>query len=296
MKRIAFVLYLTFVFAASNAQQSALQQHLKTISENIKGKVGASVLCIETGEATSYNGTRFFPMQSVFKFPIAMAVLDKVDKGAFTLSAKIHITKDMLPNMYSPIRDKYPDGNVDLTIKELLGSMVSLSDNIACDILLEHIGGAQEVETYLRRIGIKKIDIRASEKEMHAAWDVQYTNRAQPNEMIRLLKLFYSGKVLSEQSNAFLLQTMTETSTGLNRIKGLLPVGTIVAHKTGTSDTNDKGITAATNDVGIVTLPNGKHLAIAVFVSDSPANEKQREGVIAQIAKAAWDAFYKVKE
>ncbi len=73
-------------------------------------------------------------------------------------------------------------------------------------------------------------------------------------------------------------------------MKGLLPEGTIVAHKTGTSGTR-KGITAATNDIGIITLPNKRHLAIAVFVSDSPADEATRERVIAKIARAAWDKW-----
>ena len=67
-----------------------------------------------------------------------------------------------------------------------------------------------------------------------------------------------------------------------------MPAGTAVAHKTGTSGT-EKGITAATNDIGIITLPDGRHLAIAVFVSDSPEDEATREGVIAKIAKAIWE-------
>ncbi|MGZ3836350.1 MAG: serine hydrolase, partial [Mucilaginibacter sp.] len=97
------------------------------------------------------------------------------------------------------------------------------------------------------------------------------------------------GKALSKSSNEFLWKIMTETSTGPHRIKGLLPQGAIVAHKTGTSGTNDEGLTPATNDVGIITLPNGKHLAIAVLVCNSKADETTRDGVIAQIAKAAWD-------
>uniref|UniRef100_A0ACD5H150 Serine hydrolase n=2 Tax=Desertifilaceae TaxID=1969992 RepID=A0ACD5H150_9CYAN len=83
---------------------------------------------------------------------------------------------------------------------------------------------------------------------------------------------------------------MTETPTGLKRIKGLLPEGTVVAHKTGTSGTVE-GVTAATNDVGLVTLANGRHLAIAVFVSDSTADQATREAAIAQIARAAWDRW-----
>ena len=83
---------------------------------------------------------------------------------------------------------------------------------------------------------------------------------------------------------------MTETGTGAHRIKGMLPADAVVAHKTGTSGTA-AGVTAATNDVGIVTLPDGRHLAIAVFVSDSTADEAAREGVIAKAARAAWDYF-----
>lgn len=103
-----------------------------------------------------------------------------------------------------------------------------------------------------------------------------------------LLRAFHEGKGLSKSSQALLRRLMTETSTGLKRIKGLLPDGTVVAHKTGTSSTVN-GVTAATNDVGLVTLPNGRHLAIAVFVSDSKANDAIREEAIAKVAKAAWD-------
>src|SRR5207253_8196592 len=96
----------------------------------------------------------------------------------------------------------------------------------------------------------------------------------------------------SETSQSRVLKSMTEATPGPNRLKGLLPAGTIVAHKTGTSGT-ENGVTAATNDIGIITLPNGRHFAIAVFVSDSPVDEATREGVIAKIAKAVWDKWSK---
>jgi len=95
---------------------------------------------------------------------------------------------------------------------------------------------------------------------------------------------------LSPQNDALLLKWLNESTPGPRRIKGLLPPGTVVAHKTGTSGT-DSGLTRATNDVGLVTLPDGRHLAIAVFVSDSPADTATREAVIAKIARAAWDRF-----
>ena len=76
-----------------------------------------------------------------------------------------------------------------------------------------------------------------------------------------------------------------------NRIKGQLPEGTIVAHKTGSSDTNEEGIIGAANDIGIVTLPNGRHFAISVFVTNSKENDETNEKIISDIAKAAWDYF-----
>jgi beta-lactamase class A len=83
---------------------------------------------------------------------------------------------------------------------------------------------------------------------------------------------------------------MIETKTGANRIKGHLPSGTVVAHKTGTS-TTVRGVTAATNDIGIVRLPDGRHLAIAVFVADAKMDLAAREAIIARIARAAWDHY-----
>jgi beta-lactamase class A len=138
---------------------------------------------------------------------------------------------------------------------------------------------------------VKGISIVATEEEMYKSWDTQFTNWCEPFAMAQLLEIFYQGKHLSKPSSAFLKKLMTETTTGLKRIKGLLPEGTIVIHKTGTSDTNEKGITAATNDAGIVTLPNGKHFAIVVFVTNSPENQDTRERVIAEISKALWDYY-----
>ena len=119
---------------------------------------------------------------------------------------------------------------------------------------------------------------------------VQYRNWATPKGAIALLKLLHEGKVLSAQSRELLTKLMIGIPTGPKRIRGLLPQGTIVAHKTGASNTVN-AITAATNDIGIITLPNGKHLAVAVFVSDAKADPDTREGVIARIAKSAYDAF-----
>jgi beta-lactamase class A len=117
---------------------------------------------------------------------------------------------------------------------------------------------------------------------------VQYRNWATPDAMAGLLRALQVGKGLSAPSRQLLFGLMIGSTTGPDRIKGLLPAGTVVAHKTGSSGTVN-GVTRATNDVGLITLPDGRHLAVIVFVSDTRANEATRDAVIAKIAREAWE-------
>ena len=166
---------------------------------------------------------------------------------------------------------------------------MSESDGTTSDVLLKLIG-AEAVSKYLNELGINEIIVANSEKEIGQDWETQYRNWATPQGSLQLLRSLHERRGLSEQSQQLLLNFITDTPTSALRLKGLLPKSAVVAHKTGTSGSQN-GITAATNDIGLITLPNGKHLAIAVFVSDSPADLKTRENVIAQIAKAVWDKF-----
>ena len=275
----------------SNAdRRNELRDRIEQISQAAQGRVGVTATVLETGESVTLNGNQQFPMQSVYKFPIAMAVLAQVDQGKLKLDQKIRVeNSDVVQG--SRILDEKSQG-MEFSLAELLKYTVSESDNTASDVLLRLVGEPKIVTQYLRGLGVNDIVVANTEKELGQDTAVQYRNYATPDAAVVLLRAFHEGKGLSKSSQALLLQLMTETTTGPKRIKGLLPDGTIVAHKTGTSSTVN-GVTAATNDVGLVTLPNGQHLAIAVFVSDSKANDAIREEVIAKVAKAAWDEWSK---
>ncbi len=289
---LAFIALVSFFSCPSYAQIDSLKHKIEQILKTKDATVGVSIRGIESKDSLNINGEMHFPMQSVFKFHIALAVLDQVDQGKLTLNQEIFISKsELLPNTWSPIRDKYPNGNVKLTLAEIIKYTVAISDNNGCDILLKLIGGPDQVEEYIHKLGIKDISITYKEEEMHKDWDAQFSNWTTPKAATDLLVAFYNKNILSDSSFNFLLKTMIETSTGKNRIKGQLPEGTIVAHKTGSSGTNEEGITAATNDIGIVTLPNGNHFAIAVFVTNSKENDEVNEKIISDIAKVTWDYF-----
>ncbi|PSB27299.1 serine hydrolase [Chlorogloea sp. CCALA 695] len=267
-----------------------LHDRIEQTSRAAQGRVGMTATVLETGESVSLNGNQRFPMRSVYKFPIAMAVLAQVDQGKLKLDRQIRVeASDIVQG--SRILDRNSLG-VELSLTELLKYMVSESDNTACDVLLRLVGGSKIVTQYLRGLSVNDIIVANTEKELGQDTAVQYRNYATPDAIVVLLRTFHEGQGLSKSSQALLRRLMTETSTGLNRIKGLLPEGTVVAHKTGTSSTVNK-VTAATNDVGLVTLPNSRHLAISVFVSDSMADDTTREEVIAKVARAAWDEWSK---
>jgi beta-lactamase class A len=293
--RIHFTCFILIVWISSQnafAFGDSLRTKIEHIAGRASGKVGVAITGFEKYDTLTINGSDKFPMQSVFKYPLALTILNQVDKGKFSLEQKIHLRKkDLLPDTWSPLRKKYPEGGVDITLDDLLTITVSQSDNNGCDMLFRLIGGTQKVERYIHELGIKDIAIVATEEEMHWDWQIQYRNWCTPAAMTQLLFKFFNGKILSEKSRDYLYRVMAKTSTGKGRLNGLLPEGTVVAHKTGSSGENDSGIAAATNDVGIVTLPNGKYFIIAVFVSDSKADEKTRNNIIAEIAKAVWDDY-----
>lgn len=270
-----------------------LESQIAKIAEEAKGNVGVAAVVLETGDVALLNADDRFPMQSVYKLPIAMAVMEQVRLGKLDLEKKITVTPDdfVRKGMRSPLRDENPKGG-EFTIRELIRLSIVESDGTASDVQMRVIGGAAEIQNYLTQIGVADIKIVNTEKEIGRDWETQYENWATPIAAVDLLRSIrpWRNDLRLEEKEMWLLRFMKDSVPGEKRLKALLPKGTIVAHKTGTGGTQN-GVTGATNDIGIIYLPNGNHLAIAVFVSDSRADEKTREAVIAKIAKAVWDRW-----
>lgn len=287
---IFFLLSLTIVSALR--AQTDLRVLIANEVKKVDGSVGVALKHIEKGDTLSYNGTRNFPMQSVYKVHLGIAVLKSIDEGKLSLNQKIRITQsDLLENSWSPIAEKFPNGNVELTVRELLSYSISQSDNSACDILFRLIGGPSVVDQVIRRSGVEGVSIKNTEAEMHKDWNAQYNNSTTPIAMVSLLDLIQRQRILRAETNTFLINTMSETVTGPKRIKGALPAGVMVAHKTGMSGLSETGVRGALNDVGIITLPNGNHLAIAFFVSNTRTENENVERLMATISRLAYDYY-----
>jgi beta-lactamase class A len=278
MKNLTLLFLLISTISCSQkkeAEKPNLKAEIQKITKDKNATIAVSLLGIDFPfEFNNENAEKKLPMQSVFKFHIALAVLNLVDQRKLNLEQKILIKKtDLLENTWSPIREKYPNGNIEMTLAEIINYTVSQSDNNGCDILLKLIGGTKTVQNFMNSKGVKDFQVKFNEEQMHQDWKAQYENFSSTNSIVNLLKLFYEDKIVSKLSTDFLMKIMLGTSTGKNKLVALLPKNIAVAHKTGSSGKNDAGLTGAENDMGIVTLPSGKHYAICVFVSDSKETE-----------------------
>jgi beta-lactamase class A len=320
---IATSLLLAAAAPAQTADTStaALQREIGRVAAASGATVGVTAIHVETGRRVSLRGGERFPMQSVYKLPIALQLLRLADEGRVNLDRRVAVPRAELRAGASTLADEHPDGGT-FTLRDLVERMVSTSDNTASDVVLRLAGGPAAVTANLRAHGVRGVRVDRPEgrlildfsgipyapgRERKAVADSLFArvpaarqrtameayladprDTATPDAMADLLVKLRRGRFLRPARRAELMRMLTRTPTGAARLKGRLPAGTVVAHKTGTSRTV-AGTTAVVNDVGIVTLPDGSHAAIAVFVKRSTRGPEAAEGAIAAIARAVYD-------
>lgn len=256
--------------------------------------IGVAAIHLQSGRTFSLHGDDRFPMGSVYKFPIALATLQLVDAGKLLLDEQVTLEpKDFSPG-WSPIREKSRGKSVTLTVEELLRHMVELSDNTPCDYMIRRLG-TDAINGSLRTLGIDGVRVdreerviveHLREKDGVVKYGTDPRDTSTPNAMLKLLvKLAKRDVGLSPKSHALLMKWMTNTKTGMRRIRAAVPEGAVVAHKTGT-------MPGTTNDVGIITSPDGNnHIAIAIFTARATSPAEHAEDDIAAITRTVYSAF-----
>jgi beta-lactamase class A len=276
--------------AAQDDQE--LERHLKAICDGAQGTVGLAVVHIESGKTVSINGNSQLPLYSVFKLPLAIAILKDVEEKRLRLDQKIHATPadTVTGTSANAALWKKP---VDYSIEQLLEFSISRSDNTSSDKLVQLLGGPLKVTERMRALGFQNLDIHISSGEF--AKTRQNPNTGAADDLAKLLVQLHQGRILEPAHTNLLIGFMQRATTGLHRLRGDLPAGTIVADKTGSGEPDDvTKVAKVTNDVGIITLPSGRgHLAIAVLVNQSKLPDAAQEKLIADLARAAYDAYSK---
>ena len=298
-----------------------LEREITRLSAVSGGVVGVTAIHLETGRRVSLNGSDRFPMASTFKVPIAVQLFTRIDKGEVKLDQMIEIKQSDLHPGSGTLMDLFNKGGLALSVRNLMELMLLISDNSATDVCLRVAGGPEAVTARMRSAGIEGINVDRSTALLISDWigatglppedqwtpdvftkafravspieqraagrrfDSDQRDTSTPDGMAALLERIYRKDLLKKESAELLLDIMNRCRTGDARLKGLLPPGTEVAHKTGT-------IGGSTNDVGIITLPdNAGHVAIAAFVKSSEKDVVARERAIAEVARAVHDFF-----
>jgi beta-lactamase class A len=263
---------------------AGLSERLRALASQAGGTVGIAVIHVETGQTVSIDGAKQLPLYSVFKLPLAVAVLKSVEENRLLLEKKIRVTpEDVAPgSQFNLDLWRQP---VERSVRELIEVSIVRSDNTSSDKLLELVGGPSAVTERMRSMGFMNIDVHSTTRELAA-------HRVNPNtgsaeDLARLLTQLQSGQILKLPQLELLLGFMRRALTGEKRLRGNLPKNTPVADKSGTGEAG-----STTNDVGIITLPADKgHLAMAVLISGSKLPATGQEQLIAELARAAYDSY-----
>lgn len=262
----------------------AIQQSIAAIIAHARGRVGVAAADLDAGGQVLINPDMPFPMASTAKIAVAGTFLAGVEAGRFRLDQAFPM---MLPA--SAHSGALRAGPI-LPAQDLMERMITRSDNHATDGLITAVGGIDKVNAWLARTGIvgQHLDstmaaLVATDGHVNPATTIDTRTASTPRAMLALLTAIDRGNALSPQSRAVLLDTMTRTSTGKNRMRAGLPEGTVFAHKTGT-------LSGVTDDVGIIRLPDGRHLALAVFVA-GPEGHTAHATMIAEITRALYEGY-----
>lgn len=265
------------------AADAELTKQIAALCNEAEGEIGVTVIHVESGRTVEFEGEKKLPLYSVFKLPLAVEVLKEVEEKEISLDQKLHVDPaDVAPgSQFNADLWRKP---VDKTVAELLEFSIVRSDNTSSDKLLQLVGGPAVVTKRMRALGFPNIDIVSTVREYA-------TNRDKPNlattaNLARLLSGLQKGELLQPAHLSLLLGFMERARTGgERRLRANLPPNTPVAEKTGSG-------ADSTNDVGLITLPNGKgHLAMAVLIHNSRLTAEEQEKLIGELARKAYDAF-----
>ncbi len=305
--------------AGGISDRDRLQARLQALAEAHPGRLG---ICAQDADSAPVciNGDQRFSLQSVMKLVVGAAMMRAADRGRIRLDDPVTIRREDLSVNIQPIADIVAArGSFETTIADLVRRAVVESDSAATDVLISRLGGIAALRTFLAEAGIAEIRIDRTERELQTEtsglqWRPEHTyparleadrskvpaarkeaafkaylydkrDTATPRAMAKFLTMLASGRLLEPASTRQFREIMAATVTFPDRIRAGTPEGWSVGHKTGTSQTVG-GVNGVTNDVGILTAPDGGFLVIAAFLAESTAPAPGRAAVIAEAARA----------
>jgi len=239
-----------------NQEQKALTAAVGNAADSAErrlgGRVGIVVWDLRNDARVGRRSAEGFPMASVFKLTVALAIYDAVDRGILRLNDKVAIEPRDLLFDFSRIASDWKRGRKGpYPLRELIDRMLIESDNTAADTLYRLVRGNAPINAVLVRKGISGITVRTNEAGLHVDARAGRTfakggdNVGTPDAVANLLAKLQMGTLLSTNSRAQFMNALLASRTGDARLRAGLPPRTPLAHKTGTSAAPERDATIA---------------------------------------------------
>jgi len=299
---------------------AGLDDRIFQIWKAFPGKTGIAVQRIDGEWTLAQRGAELFPQQSVSKFWVTLTVLDAVDNGRLSLDQKVRIGPEDLTVFHQPIAARVQSqGAVTMTVRDLIETAITHSDNTANDSLLRTVGGPDAIRRFIDKKDLGAIRFGPGERLLQAGtaglkWQQSYSNArnfqtaraalpeatrkaamdayranppdgASPVAIAGALTRLARGTLLSPESTQYMLGVMSRTKSGPQRLKAGLPAGWTFLHKTGTGQ-DYKGMTVGYNDIGIATAPDGTRYAIVVMMGEASSPIPARMATMQAVSRA----------
>lgn len=278
------------LFQVLSVSASDLTSDIQEVIKGKKAQVGVAVLYKD--DAVTVNNDDQYPLMSVFKFHIALAVLKKMEQEGIPLTAVVTLRpSDIDTKTWSPMYKKYKSRKITLSYGDLINYMVSQSDNNACNRLIYFVGGIQNVNAFIKDLGIDQIQLIETEKSMEQDIRKSYNNWSTPLSVAQLLRKVYTEKVLSDKHFAFLEKAMLASASGKDKFRAGLPKEIEVGHKTGMSYRTPEGVRMCDADVGVIYMPEGEKCYLAVLVKDSKESDAVNVKIMTDIANKVYSHY-----
>jgi beta-lactamase class A len=281
------------------AAPAYIQDRVTGLGRGFNGQVGIAVRSIDEGWSTGWKADELYPQQSVSKLWVSIAAMDAVDRGKVKLDDQATLGRDDLTLFHQPIAQLILGGNYTTTLGDLMVKAITTSDNTANDKLMRAVGGPDAVRALISAKHLGAIRFYNGERALQSRiagliWSPSYSignafyeargalpaavrraaferyvsdpyDGAAPSAIVSALARLKRGELLSPASTSYLLDIMSHTKTGANRLKGGLAPGWVLNHKTGTGQVLGPQ-QAGYNDIGILTAPDGRSYSVAVMI------------------------------
>ncbi len=292
MGMVGAVVALCGMWCCRGPEGRGLETALHAILADAPAQVGVAVI-IDGKDTVVVNNDVRYPLMSVFKLHQAIAVCGALDASSRDLDLIMPVaSEDLDRNTWSPLAESCPEGNDSLTVGEMMDYLLRFSDNNVSNILFDRICTIAETDSFIRQAGVVgDFRLEVTERQMHADHGLSYRNWSSPLACAVLVDRVFTDSLVSAEKQAYIRQCMEECDTGRERIAAALTgkKGVVFAHRTGSGYVNDRGQVIAVNDVGYVSLPDGRGYAIAVLVRDYGGPQSNADSVIAAISAEVYD-------